>query len=226
MTKHMHDKAYTQSRQSMIDSQIHPMGVTDEGILSAFATTPREMFVPDNMKNICYADEDIQIRPNCYLMEPSVFGRLLQAIQPHSNDVALTIGAGAGYAAAVLSCITSTVIALDDCPETLTQAQESWNAIERYNIVGMQGVMNQAMSEHAPYDIIMINGAVYEIPETFKAQLAIGGRLAAIIRADDRGLAQAVLIERQDKELYSQKILFECGTPYLKGFEPKSEFVF
>lgn len=219
-------KRYIQSRQSMIDSQIHPMGVVSEDILESFATVPREDFVPEVQKGVCYCDEDIEIAEGRYLMEPAVFARLVQALEPQMDDVVLTIGSGIGYNAAILSHLVSTVIALEEDEALLKTAQESWNQHDYLNIAGVHGEICDGAPKNAPYDIIIFNGAVTEIPESIQKQLQIGGRLAALVRERGQGLAKAVMIERVSEDAFSSKTLFEAGTPYLKGFEPKKEFVF
>ena len=130
---------FEMARQAMIDSQIHPMGVVSEKLLQAFADVPREMFVPQALQQICYCDEDIEIASDRYMMEPSVLARMIQALQPESKHVALTIGSGIGYNAAILSQLVSTVVALEEDMTLIEQAQPSWDALSYCNIVAVTG---------------------------------------------------------------------------------------
>lgn len=219
-------KQYATARQSMIDSQIHPMGIVSEPLMAAFADVPREEFVPEALRGICYADEDLKIAEGRYLMEPSVLARLIQAAKPTANDVALTIGSGIGYNAAILSHLVSTVIALEDEEALVKSAQASWDKLSYCNIVAISGDLNAGAPKHAPYDLIIINGAVSEIPQAMKEQLSVGGRLVALVKKAGQSVTKATLVENIREGVFSDKILFDAGTPYLKGFEPKKEFVF
>ncbi len=217
---------YDIARQAMIDSQVHPMGVVNEKLLDIMGIIPREAFVPDNMQGICYCDEDIEICEGRYLMEPSVLARMIQALEPKENQVALTIGSGIGYNAAILSHMVSTVVALEDEQALIVSAQESWDALSYCNIAGVTGDLTKGVPEHAPFDIIIINGAVTEIPQDIKNQLSVGGRLVALVKPAGQKIAKATLVERTQEDVFSDVVLFDAGTPYLKGFEPKNKFVF
>lgn len=218
------------ARQSMLDSQIHPMGVTSEKLLAAFGDVPREDFVPEGMQRICYCDEDIQITKEGaserYLMEPSVVARMIQAAKPKPHEVALTIGSGIGYHAAILSSLVSTVIALEEDQSLIDQAQAVWDKHAYCNIVGVKGVLNKGNPKHAPFDLIIINGAVADVPLEIKQQLNIGGRLIAPVKVKDQVVTKVTLVERVQEYVFSQTVLFDSGTPYLEGFQPVEEFVF
>ena len=214
------------ARRAMIDSQVHPMGVVSQNLLRVMGEIPREFFVPEDKQGICYCDEDIEIAPGRFLMEPSVLARLIQALEPQAHQVALTIGSGAGYSAALLSHLVSTVVTLEEGQELIAQAQASWDALSYCNIAGVAGDLPKGVPEHAPFDIIIINGAVSEIPVEIKNQLQVGGRLVALVKPVGQTIAKATLVERTQEEVFSDVVLFDAGTPYLKGFEPKKEFVF
>jgi protein-L-isoaspartate(D-aspartate) O-methyltransferase len=214
------------ARQAMIDSQVHPMGVVNEKLLSVMGDVPREAFVPEDKQGICYCDEDIEVANGRYLMEPSVLARMIQALELKEDQVVLTIGSGIGYNAAVLSHLVSTVVAQEDHQELIAQAQSSWDALSYCNIAGVTGTLSEGVPEHAPFDAIIINGAVSEIPETIKQQLQVGGRMVALVKQAGQTIAKATLVERTQEDVFSDIVLFDAGTPYLKGFEPKNEFVF
>lgn len=220
------EKNYQTARQCMIESQIHPMGVVSETILQAFHDVPREKFVPEAQCGVCYCDEDIKISQGRYLMEPSVFGRMLQFAKPNSEDVVLTIGSGAGYNAAVLSHLVSTVVALDEDREMLLKAQAEWDNQSCSNVVAVIGPLAEGAPKNAPYDLIIFNGAVAEVPQEIKSQLSVGGRMIALIKKAGQSVAKATLIEHIHDGAFSERVLFDAGTPYLQGFEPKKEFVF
>ena len=218
------------ARAHMVESQIHPMGVSHEGILEAFATVPREEFVSGEKCGICYCDEDIEIAKDRYLIEASVMARLIQALlsdtqAPHEKAT-LIIGSGRGYGASICSSLVSTVIALEENKSLLNQAQKAWDKIGCNNIVGTHGKLAEGHAKDAPYSMVLIEGAVSEIPQNIKEQLKVGGHLVALRRGKPRELAQAVLVDHVQKDVFSERILFEAGTPYLTGFEPEKEFIF
>lgn len=217
---------YAKARQSMIESQIHPMGVVSEDILEAFSLVPREEFVPEDKRGICYCDEDIEIAPGRYLMEPAVLARLIQAVEPKQDEVALTIGSGIGYNATILSHLVSTVVALEENEMLFAQAQASWDKLGNCNIAAIKGDPTRGVPESAPYGIIIINGAVCEIPQNLKEQLSVGGRLVAVVKKAGQSIAKATLIIHEKEGLFAERELFDAGTPYLYGFEPEKEFVF
>ncbi|MEM7618140.1 MAG: protein-L-isoaspartate O-methyltransferase [Pseudomonadota bacterium] len=217
---------YKAAREAMVDSQIHPMGVSSERILNAFLNVPREEFVPDALKDVCYCDEDIQVAPGRYLMEPSVFARLIQEAKISPEDAVLTIGSGIGYNAAILAHLCGTVVALEDQEELVKTAQESWNTLDIANIAAISGELIKGAPKYAPYDAIIFNGAISELPAEIAQDLKVGGKILAIIRKKGLGLAQATLFEKNGEESLSSRLLFEAGTPYLSGFAPSKEFVF
>lgn len=217
---------YKKARQSMVDSQIHPMGVTSDAILNAFLHVPREEFVPDKLKSICYCDEDIKVAPKRYLMEPSVFARLIEEGNVTKNDAVLTIGSGVGYSAAILSQLCGTVVALEEQEDLLQTAQASWDKLGYSNIAAISGKISDGVSQYAPYDVIIFNGAISKLPETIKDQIKEGGRILTIIRTSTLDLADAVIFNKNKDGSLSSRVLFEAGTPYLNGFSPEKEFVF
>ncbi|MAZ76944.1 MAG: protein-L-isoaspartate family protein [Micavibrio sp.] len=217
---------FKQMRENMVDCQIHPMGVASEDILDAFASVPREAFVPENLQSVAYCDEDIEVCEGRYLLEPSVMARMLQYAKPASDDVALTIGSGAGYTAALLSKIVSTVVSLEEDPALIEKSQAVWDEYSFCNIVGLSGVLTEGAPKNAPYSLIIINGCVSTIPDSIKAQLAPNGRMLAIIQSKDEGIGRATLIECNGKNEYSSRVLFDASTPYLSGFEPCDNFEF
>ncbi len=217
---------FYEARQAMVDSQVHPMGIVSEKLLETMNIVPRELFVPENLQSVCYCDEDVEIAQGRYLMEPSVLARMVQALKPREDHVALTIGSGIGYNAAILSHLVSTVVSLEEEPTLIEQAQTSWDKLSYMNIAAVIGPLSEGAPVNAPYDIVIINGAVADIPQEIKAQLNIGGRLVAPVKPRGQVMAKVTLVERIDENSFSEAILFDAGTPYLQGFEPRNEFVF
>lgn len=217
---------FEQARANMVDSQIHPMGVVSEPVLQAFRTLPREKFAPPEKRALSYCDEDLALGAGRWLMEPQVLARLVQASQPKIDDVVMVVGAGCGYTAAIYSSLASTVIALDESGPLMEAANQIWQDLGLINIVSLEGDFSSGSAIHSPYDLIFVNGAVVEVPPTLKAQMAIGGRLMAVVRETNTAAGKAVMILRTAEDSWSSRVLFDASTPYLPRMTPKNEFVF
>lgn len=217
---------FTQARKNMVDSQIAPNGVTDSGILDAFSNIPREIFVPKAMQGICYSDQDIEIVKGRYLLSPMVHAKLIQAAQPKTSDVVLDVASANGYSSAILSSLVTTVLALDTDESLLAKSAKNWKDVTVSNIVSITGALATAGVQHAPFDLIVINGAVAEIPAKLVAQLSDTGRLVTVLQDNPRKVGRAVLVRKNTDGGFSVKTLFDAHAPYLTEFSPENAFVF
>lgn len=215
-----------QARKNMVDSQIHTAGVISEPVLEAFRTVPREVFVPEHLRGLAYVDEDLPLGDGRYLMEPSVLARLIQAADVRHDDVVLNVGDDTGYSSAILSLLAGTVITVEARPDLLDVARVCWADFSCCNVAVIDGDMTEGCPEHAPYSLIFMKGAIAEIPDIFLAQLTLHGRLLAILRPAGAKIGTAVIIERVGDGKYSTRKLFDAATPYIPGFEPRTEFAF
>lgn len=215
-----------QARTNMVDCQIHTSGVVDERILSVFETMPREVFLPEDKRCGAYADEDVIIDGRIHMMEPMVHARLLEAAELDSCDVVLDIGCASGYSAAVLSTMVQTVLAVEEDKALLKEAEKNWNDLVTCNIVPVGNDLAKGDEKNAPYDKIIINGAVAEIPQNLVNQLKPGGLLLCILKAANEVTGKAVKVTHLGDGQYSLALLFDAATPHVKGFEPRAGFVF
>lgn len=212
------------ARINMVENQLRPNTVADERILDAFSRLRRELFVPEHLRGVAYIDEDLPLGRGRYLMEPMVAGRLLQAMMPGTKETALVVGAGVGYEAAALALLTRSVTALEE-DETLARHGRAALVDHRIaSVVYVDGPPRVGHRQRAPYDLILFAGAVAEIPPDIAAQLAEGGRMAAVLRAPE-GLGRATLATRTGGIL-AQRVIFDAATPLLPGFVAKPVFVF
>lgn len=210
---------YAAMRRAMVDSQIRTNRVSDERVISALREVPRERFVPQRLKGIAYIDEDLEIAAGRYLMEPMVLARLLDTARVRSSDVALDVGSGTGYGATVLARLASTVVAVEADAALAGEAGRALIEAGAENVAVMGGPPLAGFPEQAPYDVILIEGAVEAIPEALLTQLGEDGRLVAVIRR--RGeVGQAVLVERHHG-LVSRRVLFDASIQPL--VEPSRE---
>jgi len=215
---------YQSARLNIAESQIRPHKVSDPAIIEAILAVPRERFVPAALRGIAYVDEDVPLGGGRYLMEPMVFGRLLQFAAIGRDDVVLDVGCGSGYASAVMAQLARKVVALEDDPALAHGAAVRFAELAISNVVPVEGPLTAGWSELAPYDVILFNGAVAAIPPAIAGQLAKGGRLVAVVQAEP-GMGKAVLVTRVEG-VYAQRIVFDAGTPMLPGFAARPGFVF
>tara|TARA_B100001989_G_C24537685_1_gene465469 strand:- start:1351 stop:2013 length:663 start_codon:yes stop_codon:yes gene_type:complete len=217
---------FAQARRHMVDSQIRTMGVIDERIIEAFTQIPREIFISESLQHIACIDEDLEYADRHFLMEPSVHARLLDAASITKNDLVLDVGCGSGYSTSILSNLAATVVALDNNEKLFTQALKNWKNLGLCNVVPEQGSLKEGVEKHAPYDVIIINGSIKNIPDCFFAQLANNGKILAVIKDDQAPLGTASLIQKCANGEISCIELFDAGTKSLKEFSKKPEFSF
>jgi len=215
---------YEAARIHMIDSQLRPNKVTNERVLAAFANTRREIFVPEHLRAIAYIDEDLPVRGGRYVMEPMVLARLLQAAAVERTDTALIVGAGTGYEAALVAALARQVVALEEDPDLARRAREALVDHGIASVSVVEGSLRQGHRPRAPYDVILFNGAVAEVPSEIGLQLGEGGRLVAVVKAAS-GIGRATLTRRTGG-LLAHRVIFDAATPLLPGFEPKPAFSF
>jgi protein-L-isoaspartate(D-aspartate) O-methyltransferase len=215
------DDLFADARKRMVDSQLRPNKVTDPRILEAMRRIPRERFLPAPLASLAYADEDVPLGGGRVLMEPMVLARLLQLAAPLPGERALVIAAGCGYGAAVLAATGARVTALEEIPALTASAAM---AAEAPGVNLVSGPLSAGWPAAGPYDLIVIEGAVPEVPAAIASQLkADGGRLAAVIRTG--GTSQAVLAEVSASGLRTRPA-FDCSTPLLPSLCREAAFSF
>lgn len=207
----------------MIDCQLRPNEVNDEKILSVIADIPREDFVPKAKRSIAYVDEDLEIASGRYLMEPTVFARLLVAATIQPTDLVLHLGCGTGYGSAVLAGLADAVVAVEQDESLANIAERKLSALDVMNVATVKGELSEGVPKQGPYDVIFIEGAVEDVPSKLVKQLKEGGRLVCV--KNEGGVGRAHLILNQDGAT-AGKNLFDANVENLSGFEKKAEFVF
>lgn len=217
---------FKKAKMNMVLSQIKPNDVYESNVLRAFETVPRENFVPDTRQSLAYIDEDLKIGEGRYLIEPSVFARMVQHAQLTKDSYVLAIGAGYGYGAAILSYLCKTVIALESDPALYKKAKERLAPDFYDNTFIVQSVLKTGYQKESPYDVIFIEGSCAEPPRAVFEQLKTdGGKLYYIDRPVGGRCGQAMCIERRGDH-FGKIPLFDANTPYLPGFEPQDAFQF
>lgn len=215
---------FSVARQSMVNSQIRPNRVSDGNVIAAMAEMPREAFLPKALHGVAYVDEDLPLGKGRYLIEPLALARLLQAAAIQPTDVILIIGCGTGYSVAVASRLASAVVAIESDAKLAQAASETLSELELDTVAVTHGDPKAGYAKQAPFDVILFDGAVADIPEAIARQLAEGGRLVAVVRPGE-GVGKAVLVT-SGGGILSRRELFDANIPWLPGFEPAAPFVF
>jgi protein-L-isoaspartate(D-aspartate) O-methyltransferase len=220
---------FAAARKHMVESQIRPNRVTDPRILSAMRRLPRERFLPPALHPLAYADGDVPLGNGRFLMEPMVLARMLQAAVLQPNERVLVVGAGCGYGAAVLAACGCRVTALEEDSKLRGLAESALAALpateDALNIALVAGPLTAGWRPMAPYDLILIEGAVPEIPAALGQQIQqeTGRIITALCRPGSA--TQAVQAEATTTGL-SLVTLFDCGVHPIPAFRKEPGFAF
>lgn len=206
---------FATAREAMVESQLRPQGVTDAGVLRAMGTIAREKFLPSYTRPLAYVDRAVGLGSGRFLPAPAVLGQLLTQMKPEPGQRALVIGAGTGYSAAVLAAIGLDVVAIESDAELVAAAGPGARVIE--------APLEAGYAKGAPYEQILIDGAVGYIPDAIVDQIADGGRLGAALI--DRGITR-LIVGRKAGGAFGYLSVADAGVPGLPGFARPQEFSF
>jgi protein-L-isoaspartate(D-aspartate) O-methyltransferase len=184
---------------------------------------PREAFVPEPLKTLAYMDTAARISEtgDRSMMAPRVLAKLLQLAELDANDVVLTVGAGSGYATAVIGRIVQTVVALESDVGLAASAGATLAALSADNVAVVTGPLAEGYPSEGPYDAIVIDGAIADAPPALLDQLKDGGRLVAVVEAGPIGKAT---IWKRLGSSFDSRVEFDAGAPRLPGFERRAVF--
>jgi len=213
------------ARRNMVEGQLRPNRVTNAQLLSVIGSLPRERFLAEGLRSVAYSDEDVPLGNGRFLMEPMVLARLIQTLQPREVDRALVVASGRGYGAALLARLVKSVVAVESDPALAAAAEQTLKELGVSGIQQVVGPMEAGAAASAPYDVILIEGAVRQVPQAIVDQLVDGGRLATIVAGPDGALGTAQLFMKEGG-VASGRALFDAGTPTLPGFAPPPRFTF
>ena len=215
---------YAAARHAMVESQIRTNRVVDPAIVSALEEVAREAFVPVQLRSVAYVDEAVPLGHGRWLLEPLAFASLLQAAAIRSTDVVLDVGCATGYSSAVLAKLAGTVVAVEEVADFVREANRLFGEFAVLNAAVMESPLISGCAKQAPYDAIVIEGGVEEIPSALVDQLAEGGRLAAIV-VGAGGFGKGTILTKIGGTV-SRRTVFEAGSPLLPGFSRVPSFVF
>jgi len=212
MTEH----AFEPMRRAMVASQLRTTGVNDPRVIAAMGEVARERFVPEARRALAYADALVPLGGGRALNPPMALGRLLTEARLTGGERALVIGAGTGYSAAVLERLVAEVVALEEDPDLIARAKAA-------GVTLVRGPLAKGWAKAAPYDFILIDGAVEHVPQAIVSQAADGGRIAFGLAERD---VTRLAIGRVVAGAFGVTIFADAAAAILPGFDRTRGFSF
>ncbi|QLH52536.1 MULTISPECIES: protein-L-isoaspartate O-methyltransferase family protein [Candidatus Accumulibacter] len=196
-----------QARFNMIEQQIRPWEVLDPEVLGLLAAVKREVFVPEALTLLAFADLELPIGHGQAMLPPKIEARILQEVGVRNTDIVLEVGTGSGHMAALLASKAEYVYSVEIDPVLAETARRNLRHAGVANVSVETGDASQGWSGPSPYDVIVISGSLPELPDVFLQQLKLGGRLAAFI--GEAPVMEAQLIIRTADKAFNTTNLFE-----------------
>ena len=207
----------------MVDGQIKPMNGMTKQLLTIFYSLDRDDFIPEHLKKMSYVEKNLEIEKGRLILKPELVAKIVLGINIKVNENVLLLGSASGYLSAVLSHQAETVIVVEE-NDTLLAFSE--NAIKKNNINNVVFLRDKIVNgciDQSPFNAIIIEGAVEEVPSNILSQLDEDGRLLAIVSRD--GVCSAILY-RKKGNIFNEQQLFNCSLPTLDVFKNKNSFSF
>lgn len=210
---------FSARRVMMVDTQVRPSDVTKFPIIAAMLAVPREHFVPDAKREAAYVGGNLPLAPGRVMLEARTLAKMLEALDIQPEDRVLDLACGLGYGTAVIAEIAGEVVGVDDNAELAAAAQARLGALGTPRARALHGDLTNATTE--TFDVIVIEGGVEQVPETVTAQLAPGGRIAAIFMT---GALGTVKVGTKEAGRVTWRFAFNATAPVLPAFVAKRGF--
>lgn len=216
----MNQLNFDEMRRAMIASQLRTTGVNDPQVLAAIGSVARERFVPADRAATAYAEISVPLGGGRAMGPPMALGRLLAEVRPRAGERALVVGAATGYSAAVMHALTGHVVAVEEDAGLAALARD---ALAGTGVELVEGPLRDGHAAGAPYDVILIDGAVESVPQPLVEQLAREGRMAAAIV--DRGVTR-LAVGRRGGSGFALLPFADADAALLPGFSMPAGFRF
>ena len=208
-------------RTMMVDTQVRPSDVTKFPIIDAMLTVAREDFVPAAQREAAYMGENLDLGGGRVLLEPRTLAKTLDALAISKNEFVLDVGCAHGYSAAIIAHMAEAVVAVEEDDGMAVEAQEALLSAGADNVILHKGALTDGAAEHGPYDVIVIQGGVSDVPSALTDQLKEGGRIACLFM--DGALGEVRVGRKRGADI-SWRMSFNASAPVLDGFERKAAF--
>lgn len=215
---------FERARFNMVEQQVRPWEVLDQDVLESMMTVKREEFVPAQFRSLSFSEAEIPIGCAQIMLSPVIEGKILQAVQVKKTDSVLEIGAGSGYFAALLASHADWVRTIEIEPELATLAGGNLKKAGVENVIVEEGDGAEGWAARGPYDVIVVSAGMPMLPQAFKDQLNVGGRLLAFIGEAPMMVARLVTCLGDGK--FETVDLFENVVPPLKNAKRVESFRF
>jgi len=172
---------YTHARKLMVDNQLRTSGITDRRVLAAMGEVPRETFVPPARQALAYIDEAHPLNATRKLGPPVPFAKLVQLAAIEHSDEVLDLGCATGYSAAIIGQLAAKVVAVEDEPGLASAALKNLAAVGVTNASVVVGPIATAGGEQGPFDVVVVEGTLTDVPQTLFDLLKVEGRLVAYV---------------------------------------------
>lgn len=212
---------YATRRTMMVDTQVRPSDVTKFPIIEAMLNVPRELYVPADKREAAYVGENVELGTNRVVLEPRTLAKFLDALDIQPDDVILDLGCGLGYSTAILARMAEFVVGVEADADDVQEAQQILSEQGVDNAAVVEGPLTEGAAKSGPYDVIILQGAVEELPDTILAQLKEGGRIACLFAEGALGVAR---IGYNIDGAITWRYSFNAGAPVLPGFEKTNTF--
>lgn len=210
-------------RTIMVDTQVRPSDVTKYPIIDAMLSVPREAYVPDACRAVAYAESELDLGGGRMILAPRAFAKLLEMLDLDADDVVLDLGCGLGYSSAVLARMARAVVAVEPDETLAAEAQATLSAQGHDNVAVVTGALNEGAASSAPYDAIVVQGAITTWPEALSAQLNEGGQIAAIWA---EGHLRTARLGRKINGVIQWRDAFSADASILPDFVGETAFAF
>ena len=197
---------FAREREQMVEQQLRRRGIHEPAILDSFRAVPREEFVAIDQAHLAYGDHPLPIEASQTISQPYIVALMLQAAEIRTGDSVLEVGAGSGYAAALIGRIARTVVAIERHHELVEMARERLRRLSCANVQVVEGDGTRGFPDGAPYDAILAAASGSHVPEALIAQLAPGGRLVMPV-GDPGGVQELIKVTKQPAGILKQENL-------------------
>ncbi len=208
-------------RRMMVDTQVRPSDVTKFPIIEAMLTVEREAFLPDALRETAYSGENIVLNDRRVMLEPRTLAKMLDDLNISRDELVLDVGCAHGYSSAVVARMAEAVVAVEEDAEMVSEAQAALVQTGADNVIVHEGPLAEGAAEHGPYDVILVQGGVAQLPDAIAEQLKDGGRIACLFMEGALGI---VKIGYKTAGALSWRFAFNASAPVLPGFEKEAAF--